>query len=372
MKKFAKRAAALLLAVVLTFSLAGCYSEDMTWAAKAGNDTLPVGGYIYYLSSAYSEAAGMIDSEQKVLDSEVEGKAAKDWILDRADLYVKQYFWVNEEFERLGLEMTEEDYKEAANSTSSYWSVYGATFEPLGVAKSSFDLVYSQYNVKSLKLLQVLYGEGGEKEVSDDEITAYFADNYYNYEYFRVPTVLPNDEGEYIDLTEDEKAALKKELEDTQKQLEKKELTVHEAYEQYAKKYSEDYTYYSAEVNSLATFVNSSVPTELPTAVDALKDNEITVFETSEFMVLLKRLPIEDMFDRILSEEEGNRMSILLEMKLNEFLDSVKETAADFSGIEMNEKVLSRYTPKMLAKDEAAYGMLTAEEEAAEETADEE
>ena len=291
MKKFAKRAAALLLAVVLTFSLAGCYSEDMTWAAKAGNDTLPVGGYIYYLSSAYSEAAGMIDSEQKVLDSEIEGKNAKDWILERADLYVKQYFWVNEEFERLGLTMTDEDYAEASSSTSSYWSVYSSTFEPMGIAKTSFDLVYSQYNVKCLKLLETIYGEGGEKAVSDDEITTYFAENYYNYEYFRVPTVLPDAAGEYVDMTEDEKAALQEELEKTQKQIEKGELTMFEAYEKYAEVYGEDYTYYSAEVNSMGTFANSSVPAELPTAVDALKDNEITVFETSEFMVLNRCIP---------------------------------------------------------------------------------
>jgi hypothetical protein len=34
MKKFAKRAAAFLLAAVLSLSLAGCYNENLTWSAR--------------------------------------------------------------------------------------------------------------------------------------------------------------------------------------------------------------------------------------------------------------------------------------------------------------------------------------------------
>ena len=123
MKTFTKRAAALLLAVILTFSLAGCYSENLTWAAKAGDATLPTGGYIYFLSSAYSEAAATVDSETKVLDSQIEGMDAAEWIEDRAMLYIRQYFWIDQEMERLGLEMTEADYEEASSTTASYWSV---------------------------------------------------------------------------------------------------------------------------------------------------------------------------------------------------------------------------------------------------------
>ena len=97
MKNFAKRAAALLLAVVLTFSLAGCYNENMSWAAKCGDDTLPIGSYIYYLSTAYNEAASRIDTETKVLKSELDGKDAETWIRDRAMKYVNQYFFIEQE-----------------------------------------------------------------------------------------------------------------------------------------------------------------------------------------------------------------------------------------------------------------------------------
>ncbi len=65
MKKFAKRAAAFLLAAVLSLSLAGCYNENLTWSARKGDTELPIGAYIYYLSVAYNEAAAQIDTETK-------------------------------------------------------------------------------------------------------------------------------------------------------------------------------------------------------------------------------------------------------------------------------------------------------------------
>ena len=58
MTKIFKRAAAGVMALAMCAGLTGCYSENNTWAVKSGDSTLPIGGYIYYLSSAYSEAAG--------------------------------------------------------------------------------------------------------------------------------------------------------------------------------------------------------------------------------------------------------------------------------------------------------------------------
>ena len=71
MKNMLKKTVALVLALALCLSFAGCYSENNTWAAKLGDDTMPIGGYIYYLSTAYNEAAMKISSDIEVLDGEV-------------------------------------------------------------------------------------------------------------------------------------------------------------------------------------------------------------------------------------------------------------------------------------------------------------
>ena len=83
MKKFAKRAAAFLLAAVLSLSLAGCYNENLTWSARRGDTELPIGAYIYYLSVAYNEAAAQIDTETRVLEGEVEDTPAAEWTARR-------------------------------------------------------------------------------------------------------------------------------------------------------------------------------------------------------------------------------------------------------------------------------------------------
>ena len=60
MKRIAKITVALLLAVAMCFSLAGCYDEDLNWSAKYDDTELPAGAYIYYLSIAYNEAASKV------------------------------------------------------------------------------------------------------------------------------------------------------------------------------------------------------------------------------------------------------------------------------------------------------------------------
>ena len=66
MKRIAKITVALLLAVAMCFSLAGCYDEDLNWSAKYDDTELPAGAYIYYLSIAYNEAASKVSTEDEV------------------------------------------------------------------------------------------------------------------------------------------------------------------------------------------------------------------------------------------------------------------------------------------------------------------
>ena len=57
MRNIWKRTAAAVLALVLCLSLAGCYNENNTWAARKGDDTMPIGGYIYYLYTPTTTSA---------------------------------------------------------------------------------------------------------------------------------------------------------------------------------------------------------------------------------------------------------------------------------------------------------------------------
>ena len=120
MKRIAKITVALLLAVAMCFSLAGCYDEDLNWSAKYDDTELPAGAYIYYLSIAYNEAASKVSTEDEVLKSEIDGTPAETWIKNRADEYVNQYFYIQNEMKRLGLEMTDEEKADLKETLEKY------------------------------------------------------------------------------------------------------------------------------------------------------------------------------------------------------------------------------------------------------------
>lgn len=363
MKNSIKRAASLLLALVLVFSLAGCYSEDMTWAAKCGDKTMPIGGYIYYLSTAYTEAAAKVDSAEKVMDSQIEEKDAEEWIRDRAAHYIRQYFWMDEEMERLGIEMTDADYENASATTNSYWTIYGGDemFQEYGIARSSFDIAFSQYNIKFQKIFEAIYGEGGEKEVPESDLIAQFTDNYYSYEYFTAPMALPDASGNPVAMTEDEKEAFREHMEDVKSEILSGDKTVADAAADYAAAYNQEKTSYVKEVNNPSGLAGSSLPTAFLESLAGLQENELTVLEVSNYMVILRRLPIKDSVNEML-EDASSRLTVLSEVKSEEYREYAESCAEEFEGIEFNTKAMEHYKPKMFVNDDTEYGTLSSVE----------
>lgn len=361
MKKIAKRAVALLLALILTFSFTGCYSEEKTWAAKLGDTTLPIGGYIYFLSAAYADAAALVDSEEKVMKAEIEGQDAKDWILDRTMEYVNRFFWVESEMQRLGLTMTEADNEEADLITTTYWTNYGGAdvYDAYGISKESFHKVYAEYNVKYLRVFEALYGEGGELEVPIADMEDHYNSTYYNYEYFTVPMATPDEEGNPVELTEEEAADLAEDLERIRTEIEKGKMTVEEAAQEYADKYDLENTSYVTEINNAYGMTMTYTPAEFATNLSEMVTDDVVVFEADQYMVVLKKLQIEGTAEEKLADSD-ERVSLLIELKSGDYNTLVNEQSAALTGIEMNEKAIKAYKPKMFAKD-SPYGTLVAE-----------
>ena len=234
MRNFLKRAAAGAVALAMCASFAGCYSEDKTWAAKLGDDTLPIGGYIYYLSSAYSQAAAQVGTDSDVLNASVEDQSAQDWIKSTAMDTLHSYYFVSQKFQDLGLTLEEDDQTAIENATNSMWGYFRTALEPMGVAESSFNQAYSVYNMKLQKLLLAMYGKGGEMELSEDELRDYYTSGYTYYQYFLVNLSTTDENGDSQDMSDDEKAEVKERLEDYVKQINQGRQTLDEAAANYA------------------------------------------------------------------------------------------------------------------------------------------
>ena len=363
MRNVLKKVTAAVLALAMCLSFAGCYDENKTWAAKKGDDTLPIGSYIYYLNSAYSEAAAKVGTEDEVLKATIEDKDASAWIKDRAMQYLGAYYYINSKFSELGLELTEEELSNAQTATTSTWSYYKDTFEAMGIAQESFHQAYSLYNAKFQKAMQAMYGEGGEKALPEEELKTYFTDNYYSYEYFYVSLSKTAEDGSSVDLTDDEKSELKTKLEGYVEEINSGDSTVTEAADDYAYETQTESTY-----NAPTPTKKDSLNTTILNAISPLEDNKTTFAETTSGYYVIKKLPIADKFAETTADETQMR-SLLSDMKGEEFNDFVLEQGKALTDVEVNQKAIDSVKVSSLVTDSNKKGTSSAASETESSTA---
>lgn len=321
MTKLFKRAAAGVMALAMCAGLTGCYSENNTWAAKMGDTTLPIGGYIYYLSSAYSEAAGRVGTESEVLKADIDGKAGSQWVSDKAMDYLYSYYFVEQKFDELGLTLDEEDQDSIDTVTASMWSGtaymagYKDAFEKMGIAESSFKQAYAVYNTKLSKVLQAMYGKGGEMEVSDDELHDYYTGDYIYYQYLSVDLTTTNEDGESVDMEDEEKSEIKEYLEDQAELVSGGRIELDTASANYANFKGAEPT-----LSEPSAYRADNLSAVFADALEPLKNGEAAFLETATRYYIVQRLDVEDDF-KALMEDESRLSGLLSEMKLEEFSD---------------------------------------------------
>lgn len=368
MSNLTKRIVSLALSGIMILSLGGCYSESKLWAAKKGDVTLHTGGYIYYLYNSFFEAAYKVSTEKKVLSTTIEDKKAETWIKDKAMDNVKEYFYLEDKFAELGLELTDEDLEDIDSTASYYWDTYGqkATLEGLGISQASFVEVTARASTLYSKIFEATYAPGGEKEVSDENLKAYYEENYFSYELFYAPLSTTDEEGNTTDLTDEEKSALLKTMEGYAKKVKDGDLTMTEAATEYAAESGAGSSTYSNTAEAIA-----DASTTLQTETIALADNEVKLIDGGSMYAVVKRLPISDKTAGVL-ESEAERGTIVSAWKSEEFRTSVDEAAAAVTGIELNNSAINSYSIKRFVTDqnEMGYSSLPSESSSIEESSE--
>ncbi len=353
MRNIIKKAVAVILILCMCASFAACYSEDNLWAAKNENATLPIGGYIYYLASGYSEAQPLIADDVEVLNGVIDGQSAKDYIKQKALDYTKTFFYIADKFVEYGFEIDEEAQTTITSSTDSMWSYYQPSMEAMGVSKESFNEAYSVFNHKYNEVFYYTYGPDGDKSLSDDEIRKYYEEENFSYEQISFPITKTNEEGESEDMTDEEKAEVMATAESYKQQIEDGTITMEEAANQYmALQVLESSPYYKS------TGKTATPSGDTQTAVAELKENELTIVETSTLYILTKRLPIAEEADAMLADET-QKESVLSAMKSEEFRDDVNEAAKSVEGITFNDSAINLVNMNWLVTEEAKMGTST-------------
>lgn len=183
--KTLRRVCALILALATLFSLTGCVNHN--WSVKSGDEQVSAGVYIYYMLTAYNDAAAKIDDETKdILTTTIDGKTGKQWILDEARNYCKRHFAVKKLCAERGITLSDEDVNTIDYTINYMVQYYGTFYEEAGISVESVREVYENSYLYSDLLFSYYDGEG-EKALKEDDIKKYFSENYFAYKVIEAP-----------------------------------------------------------------------------------------------------------------------------------------------------------------------------------------
>lgn len=194
MKRISRFIAAVLAAVLLVSAFAGCHQKDAvvaTYSANGKTYELTSGQYAFAMILAESEGRnlvteGLTDAEKNsgeevdYYKKTLEKKKFADWVVDRTEEIVREYFAIASAFDKYKLELSDSD-KESMSSYLSYqWQMSGYMYicQPNGVSFDSFESFQTVYSYQRNTLLKYIYGEDGPKTVSKEDLTKSLTDNY--------------------------------------------------------------------------------------------------------------------------------------------------------------------------------------------------
>ncbi|WP_283609140.1 hypothetical protein [Faecalispora anaeroviscerum] len=341
---FLKRLTASLLCVAMLTGMTACSGADKTWAAKTNEKTLPIGVYIYYEYLAYQNASSKIeDSSKPVLEQKVENTDATEWIKKKALDYTKLLFVIDNKMKELKLSLTDAETKEIASTATSQWTQYSSTLEGYGISKESYSTATAEFNTKSAKVFNAIYGKNGTKAVSDADLKTFFEKNYTDFSYVMLPLYNPTT---YAALDEKTEKDYKQFLEDQAAALNKGSTTFDAVSTAAQKKLSLDY----APSQTVTTQLNeeSGYPSDLISLLSGMKTGEaktITLSTVSAALLVVKNDVTKKTATQL--SDESTRSQVLSGMKNKEFEDEMTKIAEESKDITVNQKAINSYQPTM-------------------------
>ncbi len=205
----------LLLAVMMLFTAiaSGCtFSKE--WCYKTDDDKLAIGIYIYALYNAYNRAQSYAEKlddydptkdswlDMEITDDDGNKEVASKWIKEQAEESCLELLALETEMKKLDASADSATLKQLETDAESNW-YFGTTnteylqyysftpmkdtLEPKGVSLESFKRFAATFAANCEKMFALLYLKGGSQEVSKEEITKYFEENYVKYSYLPVP-----------------------------------------------------------------------------------------------------------------------------------------------------------------------------------------
>ncbi len=355
-----KKVGAVLLAVVMAFSMTACSSKDTAWVMEVDGEQLPAGVYLGYMVDAFSQAYNhedvKIEKPKDIWNQKIDDKDIETWVKDKTKDFCKQYIAINKWFDELKLTLDESDKNKIDTQVSSVWSQMGSLYEENGAGQKSVRKIVES-SFKSQKIFKSLYGVGGSEGVTQENVDNFF---YENYAFVKMIS-LPTKGFDGSDLSE----AQKKEVTEAGNKLVER-VTGGESMDDVITAYKTEYTNkrneYLASKDTTSSFTatpfsedkedkerndvllykeSTSYGEEVMKDIFAMEKDAIKLLTSDKGTFVVQKLDIKDKSDQIKDYTD----SILNHMKGDEFTDLLEKRTADVQPT-YNEKAIKRYSPK--------------------------
>ncbi len=364
MKKIIQSVGAAAVAAAILCA-AGC-SGDTKWSFKTDKETLASGVWIYYTFDGVNAAFRKVQESNPTAtiqtynfnDEKIEGQSAVDWIRNYAEESCLEYLTLTSLADRYGIKAETEKYDSNKSTLAESYKTmnknYSNLYEKLGVSEDSYvkAQIYGEtyLNYKEA-LFQKIYGEGGEKEVKDEEIKTYFTENYISYYYATCELTETNSEtGEKQDKEDKEKYI--QHFNDYQKML-----NAGKSYEDVTAQYKVDF---ETETPATGTATapakefeehedESETSKEISKLIREAEVGKPVVKTIEDRLYLIYRLDVSKRVDDLVGEAKSvdfiTRDDVVKEMKNDEYEQFLKDEQKNLS-YEKNSACLDRYSVK--------------------------
>lgn len=352
--KLFKKILALAMVLSMTLSLVAC--SDTSWVYDYNGKKLPSGAYISFTMDATANAEMHEDINKDIKDlfkQTLEGKKAKQWIIDEAKVLSDQYMAIENKFDELGLSFTEKEQNEIDQAVKTAWEQYQSLYLQNGVNQKTYAALVANKKKSSL-IFDKYYGTGGIEEVPNDKLLVHFKDNFANVNMFGMPMAKPDDEtkteeakkkNEEIKAKADEYVKLYNDGTNTMNEL-------YDMYRHYADETTHDDTKDDDKIGDdedTKKYIKKDATSPSETVVKAIfsemkPDEKAKVIADEDAYFIVVRFDVT----KDATNFEEMRASVLSDVKGEDFTKMVEGWAADLKPT-ANTAAVNKYNPKNIS-----------------------
>ena len=186
-----KKLLALVCALALVFSLAGCTISTPDTVGSIGDFTVTSGMYLLAQFGAYQQAAQLAGTDQDATDVKAflketittdsdsgDTAVVSDYVADQTQKTLETLAAVDARFRELGGKLTDEQIASADSYAQQMMDQYGDNYTANGIGLETLKS-FERLQMEHTLLLDMVYGPDGETPVEDDELTSHLDDSMY-------------------------------------------------------------------------------------------------------------------------------------------------------------------------------------------------